>query len=282
MEGDSASKIMTEPTVASDVPRTILICHADDALNREGLARWLAATTNLVGIVVLNEPPKRIKKRIQREIKRVGYFRFLDVLAFRVYYKLFLAGQDHDWEQQTLKRLCDRFPPLNERTGIINASSPNSLEVEKFIRDLRPDLVIARCKSLLKESIFSVATRGTYVMHPGICPQYRNAHGCFWALAKNDRHNVGMTLLKIDRGIDTGPVYGYFRCEFDETRETHHVIQHKVLFNNLDSLQQKLSEIYAGTAKTLDTRGLPSGEWGQPWLTEYLGYLRRAKSSGNR
>lgn len=114
-------------------------------------------------------------------------------------------------------------------------------------------------------------------MHPGICPQYRNAHGCFWALAKQDRENVGMTLLKIDKGIDTGPVYGYYRCKFDETKESHHVIQHKVVFDNLDVLQEKLKEIYAGLAKPIDTRGLPSGEWGQPWLTAYFGYLRRTK-----
>ena len=115
-------------------------------------------------------------------------------------------------------------------------------------------------------------------MHPGICPQYRNAHGCFWALAKHDRGNVGMTLLKIDKGIDTGPVYGYYRCEFDETTESHHVIQHKVVFDNLDALRQKLQEIYDGQAQTLDTRGLPVGRMGSAtWLTAYLGYLRQAK-----
>ena len=113
-------------------------------------------------------------------------------------------------------------------------------------------------------------------MHPGICPHYRNAHGCFWALANNDRANVGMTLLKIDAGIDTGPVYGFYRCEFDETNESHHVIQHKVVFENLDALQQKLVQINRSEATPIDTRGLPSGEWGQPWLSAYLRYTKRA------
>ena len=76
------------------LPRTVLICHADDPLNREGLARWLAATTSLVGVIVLEEPPRRMRQRVKREIKRVGLLRFLDVLAFRVYSKLFLAKQD--------------------------------------------------------------------------------------------------------------------------------------------------------------------------------------------
>lgn len=269
--------IVADTTDHASIVRTVLICHADDALNREGLARWLAATTRLVGIVVLDEPAKRIRRRIQREIQRVGLFRFADVLAFRLYYKLFIARHDRIWEAKTLAQLCERFPGLTTDTRILESGSPNSQPVEQYLRELQPDIVIARCKSLLKQSVFSIPTRGTFVMHPGICPQYRNAHGCFWALAHRDRDHVGMTLLKIDRGIDTGPVYGYYRCNFDETTESHHVIQHKVVFDNLDSLQTKLTEIYEGRAQTIETQGLPSGEWGQPWLTAYFRYLRHAK-----
>ncbi len=261
------------------LPRTVLICHADDPLNRVGLARWLAATTSLAGVIVLEEPPRRMRQRVKREIKRVGLLRFLDVLAFRVYDKLFLAKRGRAWEERTLNELCERFAPLGESTRVLRASSPNAPEVEAFLHEAACDLVIARCKTLLKPSVFSIPTAGTLVMHPGICPQYRNAHGCFWALAQHDRANVGMTLLKIDKGVDTGPVYGFYRCQFDETTDSHHVIQHKVVFDNLDALRDKLLDIHAGRATPLDTRGLPSWEWGQPWLTAYLRYRRRAKKT---
>lgn len=268
---------MADSPTSTERPRTVLICHEDDPLNREGLARWLAATTNLVGVVSLEEPAKRMRKRIQREIQRVGVLRFADVLAFRAYYKFALAKRDHEWEQATLDDLKRRLPAIGTTTQVLNASSPNLASVEQFLKELRPDLVIARCKSLLKESIFSIPTRGTWVMHPGICPQYRNAHGCFWALAQADRANVGMTLLKIDKGIDTGPVYGYYRCQFDERVDSHHVIQHKVVFDNLEALESKLREIFGGTAAPIETRGLPSNEWGQPWLTAYLKYQKLAR-----
>jgi hypothetical protein len=254
------------------IPRTVLICHADDPLNREGLARWLAATTTLAAVVVLVEPASRIKQRIRREIKRVGWLRFADVLAFRLFHKLFLARRDREWEAQKLKDLCATYPAIGSATRVIHASSPNAPEVEQLLRDANLDIVIARCKTLLKENIFSIPSSGTFVMHPGICPQYRNAHGCFWALAKNDRDNVGMTLLKIDRGVDTGPVYGYFRCEFDARRDSHHVIQHKVVFDNLNAIGERLLSIYRGEVGPIDTRGKPSGEWGQPWLTAYWRY----------
>ena len=274
-------QVEADSSLSVKLPRTVLICHADDPLNREGLARWLADATSLVGVVVLEEPRSRMKQRIKREIKRVGLLRFLDVLAFRLYYKLFLAGKDRDWEKQTLKELCDRFAPLSERVRVLHAPSPNAPEVETFLREANCDIVIARCKTLLKPGVFSIPKDGTFVMHPGICPQYRNAHGCFWALAQNDRANVGMTLLKIDRGVDTGPVYGFYRCTFDEAVESHHVIQHKVVFENLNALRDKLIAIHEGRAETLDTRGAPSGEWGQPWLSAYWRYRQRCRRSNS-
>ena len=69
---------------------------------------------------------------------------------------------------------------------------------------------------ILKRTIFEIPRAGTFVLHPGICPEYRNAHGCFWALANRDLDRVGMTLLRVDAGIDTGPVYLHGTCDFDE------------------------------------------------------------------
>lgn len=267
------------PNSDQDTPRTVLICHHDDPLNRNGLARWLAATMSLAGVIVIEENRQRKTKRLRREIQRVGWLRFLDVLAFRLYFKAFLSESTRAWEQRTLAALCERFSPVPDSTQWLTVSSPNASEVESFVRDLQPNLMVARCKTLLKKDIFSIPTHGTFVMHPGICPQYRNAHGGFWALAMNDRANVGMTLLKIDTGIDTGPVYGFFRCLFEELRESHLVIQHKTVFDNLDAIRDRLFEIYRGEALPLPTTGAPSREWGQPWLTAYWKYIAAAKKA---
>ena len=261
--------------------RTVLICHHEDLLDRVGLAGWLASFSDLAGIVELSETRQRMSRRIKREMKRVGAARFLDVLAFRLYYRLFLARRDEDWRAQKLNELSARHT-LPADVRVLRTHSPNAPEAESFIRELRPDLMVARCKTLLKESVFTIPKRGTFVMHPGVCPEYRNAHGCFWALARGDRERVGMTLLRIDRGVDTGPVFGYYSYPFDEAAESHAVIQARVVFDNLDALRRKLLEIHAGEAEPVDTKGRASGEWGQPWLTSYLGWKRRARRARAR
>jgi hypothetical protein len=256
--------------------RTVLICHEEEPLNRYMLPRWLASWTELAGIVVLRETSARKRKRILREVKRVGLLRFADVLAFRLCYRLFLAAQDREWERQAMDKLSREYAELPPSVPVLVTSNPNSPAAQAFIAEAAPDVMIARCKTLLAQRIFSLAKAGTFVMHPGICPEYRNAHGCFWALALNDGGNVGMTLLKIDKGVDTGPVYGYFRCPVDE-RESHIVIQNRTVFDNLPAIAARLNDIVEGRAGSIDTRGRRSGEWGQPWLTKYLAWKRRVK-----
>jgi len=263
--------------------RTVLICHHDEPLNRYGLARWLASFSELAAIIDIHETRGRVWRRIRREIKRVGILRFLDVLAFRLYYRFALAGTDHDWTQAKLAQLNADYPDVPTSCRLLNTQNPNGAECLQLLREVQPDVIIARCKSILKTETFRTASTGTFVMHPGICPEYRNAHGCFWALAEHDLDRVGMTLLKVDEGVDTGPVYAYYSCAYNEMHESHAIIQNRMVFDNLNSLRAKFKEIVAGSAIVIDTAGRASRTWGQPQLTRYLGWKwaarKRAKNN---
>jgi hypothetical protein len=268
----------TEDDAASSPrPRVALICHHDAPLHFDGLARWIASWATLAGILVVHEPDGLLWKRLKRERRRVGLPRLADVLAFRAYYRFALARRDEAWKREQLASLARRYPPVGAEVPVLTTSSPNSADAERFLRESRPDIVLALCKNILKESVFSIPRHGTFVCHPGICPEYRNAHGCFWALASDDTEHVGLTLLRIDRGIDTGPVFGYFSYPFDEVQESHIVIQHRVLLDNLDALAETLRSIVSGHATPIPTTARPSHEWGQPWLTKYLRWKRQAR-----
>jgi folate-dependent phosphoribosylglycinamide formyltransferase PurN len=259
--------------------KTLLICHEDSALDREVIPGWLASFSDLVGVVVLDEPKSRRVQRIRREIRRSGPLRFLDVVAFRLYYRLRSARKDRAWEETVRSELRTRYPEPADRPSILRAESPNDEEVERFLRAAGPDIVIARCRTLLEERIFSVASTGTFVLHPGVTPEYRNSHGCFWALANRDLDHVGMTLLRIDAGVDTGPVYGYYSYDYDERRESHAVIQKRMVLENLDAVRDKLLAAQRGEAVPLDTTGRASGAWGQPWLTKYVRWKLAARKT---
>jgi methionyl-tRNA formyltransferase len=259
--------------------RTVLIHHSDSLLSRDVVAPWLGSFSTLAGVVVVHEPTSRRRERIRRELRRSGPVRFVDVLAFRLYYGLRLRKHDLRWEERQRAELSSRFPPLPPDLPRLDTSSPNSPDVQSFLSAARPDLMLARSRVLLDESIFSIPALGTFVMHPGITPEYRNSHGCFWALANRDLDRVGLTLLRIDAGVDTGPVFGYFTYPYDELRESHEVIQQRMVLENLDALRDRLLEIESGQAARIDVSGRESGAWGQPRLTKYLRWKQQARKA---
>ena len=232
----------------------------------------------MAGLIFIRDRRGRIWRAARREIRRVGPLRFLDVLAFRAYALLRLKARETAWKDNAIRSMRTRYPADLESIPQIVVSSPNAEEAREFLARLRPDIAIARCKMILKPSIFQLPRVGTFVMHPGICPEYRNAHGCFWALVNRDFARVGMTLLKVDTGIDTGPIYLQAGCDIDEVRESHTVIQYRVVLENLDAIGRILIALCRGEhVATVSSEGRRSQTWGQPHLSAYVRWKLAAR-----
>jgi hypothetical protein len=272
---------MPDSTVPAPL-RSVLICHKGSAIDAEGLSRWLASFSDLVGIVVLDEPARRTWQRVRAQLRRGGVLRMIDVLAFRAWYALRDRADDCRFERDAVGALRARFGDRHRSAAVLETRSVNAAETVAFLKACRPDFVVARCKTLLKPEVFGIPTGGTYVLHPGICPEYRNAHGCFWALAARDVDRVGLTVIRIDAGVDTGPIYGHFTYPFDERTESHVRIQWRVLLENLDGVRDRLLAAVAGTATPIDVSGRRSAAWGQPWLTAYWRWKRALRRAGER
>ena len=236
----------------------------------------------MAGLIIIRDPHSRLWRASKREIRRVGWLRFLDVVAYRAFAKLRLARRDQAWKAAEIARLRRRYPADVTQVPRIVVTSPNSNEAREFLEQLRPDLAIARCKIILKQSIFGVPRVGTFVLHPGICPEYRNAHGCFWALTRRDFERVGMTLLRVDPGIDTGPIFLHGTYDFDEVEESHSVIQYRTVTENLDTIANILTALCRGEqVPPVAVEGRESAVWGQPQLTAYLRWKWQARRRRN-
>ena len=91
---------------------------------------------------------------------------------------------------------------------------------------------------------------------------------------------VGMTLLRVDSGIDTGPILFHGRCEINEIHESHVVIQYRAVIENLDAIGQVLLSVCRGEPMTVvNVEGRTSAAWGQPRLTDYLRWKWAARKN---
>jgi folate-dependent phosphoribosylglycinamide formyltransferase PurN len=233
---------------------------------------------NLAGLIVISDGGRRLWTAAAREIRRVGWIGFADVVAYRVFARLRLRAAENRWKAAQLARLRATYPAALDDVPRVVVANPNNDAAREFLNGVNPDILIARCKFILKPEVFTLARVKAFALHPGICPEYRNAHGCFWALVNRDLDRVGMTLLKIDRGVDTGPVYLQAGCEIDEVAESHIIIQYRVVLENLDRIAATLIDVFNGVKREpVSTAGRKSSVWGQPRLTDYLRWKRAAR-----
>ena len=86
---------------------------------------------------------------------------------------------------------------------------PSRARDEKFIaelRELKPDLiVVAAYGQILPPSILDLPPHGCVNIHTSLLPKHRGAAPIQWAIANGDAE-TGVTLMKMDAGLDTGPV----------------------------------------------------------------------------
>jgi len=97
---------------------------------------------------------------------------------------------------------------LAEKSGI-SSFRPNLMKDPQVFNDyvkLQPDLaVLAFVTDIIPEKLISAPSLGTICYHPSILPRHRGASAINWAIIQGDTR-TGLTILWVDKGIDTGPI----------------------------------------------------------------------------
>ncbi|UCD34593.1 MAG: methionyl-tRNA formyltransferase [Nitrospiraceae bacterium] len=118
----------------------------------------------------------------------------------------------------------------------IRAVQPVRVRSAEFIaglKELRPSvIVVAAYGQILPADIIHLPPLGCVNIHASLLPKYRGAAPINWAVINGDK-KTGITMMMMDEGIDTGPVFMQRETEIrpEDTAGT---------------LSQRLSEIGAG------------------------------------
>jgi methionyl-tRNA formyltransferase len=91
----------------------------------------------------------------------------------------------------------------------LSVLQPERARDEKFIGELRalkPDLIVVVAYGhILPQPILDLPKFGCLNVHTSLLPKYRGAAPIQWAIA-NGETETGVTLMKMDAGLDTGPI----------------------------------------------------------------------------
>jgi len=100
---------------------------------------------------------------------------------------------------------------------------PSSLRTAEFLAQMKewsPDLIItAAYGKILPADVLAVPAYGCLNVHASLLPKYRGAAPVQWAILNGDKV-TGITIMKMDAGMDTGDILTRRECPIDPDETT--------------------------------------------------------------
>lgn len=89
---------------------------------------------------------------------------------------------------------------------LLRVSDVNDIECIAAVTSLHPTMIFVFGVGIIRLPFLKEANAPVFNIHTGIVPQYRNVHSDFWAYKNKDYQNIGVTLMHLDEGIDSGAI----------------------------------------------------------------------------
>jgi folate-dependent phosphoribosylglycinamide formyltransferase PurN len=204
---------------------------------------------------------------LARRLRKHGWRTVLGQVAFLKCVVPFLQKESAHRRKELIREfgLDDSAIP---RKYLIDVVSVNDAATLGLLEKLLPRVIIVNGTRLLEEKTLH-ATTGVFLnTHVGITPLYRGVHGGYWALASRDPEHFGVTVHKIDKGIDTGDIvaHAFAAPTKADNFSTYPLLQ---IATAVPLLKQAVSSALANTLETVKGSGT-SRLWTHPTAWEYM------------
>jgi methionyl-tRNA formyltransferase len=184
-------------SASSEVRLRVGVIALNDSLNQP-LLRALADTCDLQ--CVLSVAPRPSSARLRKLASRSGPRLVVKSARSRA-----LRAIDR-WVERQVARLLGTAPPALAQTEQVSLSYITDGRAAARLAEIQPDLLLLSGAPILPEELFTIPRFGTVNIHWGLSRRYRGNHTLFYPLCRREYDAIGVTLHRVDRGIDTGPV----------------------------------------------------------------------------
>jgi folate-dependent phosphoribosylglycinamide formyltransferase PurN len=217
-------------------------------------------------LAVIVEAPASRLAMAKRRLRRLGLAHVLGQILFSIFQRFQLAmARRRVAEIAAAFGLEARWPTGRK---MIRMSSINSPECVAELRSLAPRAILVVGTRLISRDVLTSIGVPFINYHSGITPKYRGVHGGYWAQARGDTENFGVTVHLIDEGIDTGGVIYQAKVQPgpNDNFSTYPYLQIAAALPLLELAARD------AIAETLTTRAvdLPSCLWSHPTFWNYL------------
>jgi len=142
-------------------------------------------------------------------------------------------------------------PPIKieaEKNNIPVLQPEKISEIENNIKNLKPEIIIVVAYSqLIPEEILNMPEYGCINVHGSLLPKYRGASVIQAPILNYDKY-TGVTVIKMDKGLDTGPILTQNKIEI-KAGDTAGSLYEKLSASSAPLLIDTLKEYISGKIK---------------------------------
>lgn len=160
------------------------------------------------------------------------------------------AGRGRQLQATPVKKLAESLD-----LPVYQPPSLRAAEQRQALVEIQPDLIVVAAYGLiLGRSILELPVHGCVNLHASILPQYRGASPIS-AVILNGDPETGVTLMRMEQGLDTGPMFDVIRIEIagDDTTAS---LTEQLAASAADLLMRNVDALLAGS---LDAVAQPPG-----------------------
>ena len=143
-----------------------------------------------------------------------------------------------------LRPLCKKY-----KIPVYGIKNINDSENIKILEKINPDYIfIIGISQLIKKEILEIPKWGCIGFHPTLLPANRGRAVIPWTILQAN-HNTGITLFKIDEGMDSGDIIAQRKIKLD-SRENSTSFYKKILINLKKLIEETSGSFLKGKITT--------------------------------
>ena len=217
-------------------------------------------------VTILEEDKEPLSVMVKRRAKMLGRWQAAGQVAFGVWLKL-LHRLSAVRKQEIIESNALN-PNLPSNCRHLHIGNVNSDLCRETLRKLNPEVVVVVGTRIIGSETLRSVNVPCINYHAGLNPKYRGMNGGYWALAKGDCQNFGVTMHLVDNGVDTGEIISYrtLDCTRRDNFTTYPLLQAAA---GRSLLVQSVEDALNGNLKTVKL-ALPSKQWFHPTLWGYV------------
>jgi folate-dependent phosphoribosylglycinamide formyltransferase PurN len=203
----------------------------------------------LVGIIVANGKKRTTLEKARRWLRRYSMSEIVSRVAVRLVHR---CTGEAERKSNELERVL--FPKgdsgrMPSRGILKHVASHNSQECSRLIEELKPDIVAVYGTLIIGGKLISSIPRAINI-HTGISPLYRGSDTNFWPIYNQQPEHLGVTVHRLDAGIDSGAILARGRPDIS-AEDNEHTVFAKAVRLGADLLCNAVKREHSGAVRPI-------------------------------